>query len=155
MKNPLRHLLPALVLLFCPGALLAQGQSVAGVDVFVHCFLPLNSMLEKVTIQTVRDHGELVPVHLSADRTLLKFTPENNVDLEDLVTILQVRGVPVLGVEVMWTGNHLFRAAVPGMGGAWTLEAVTGPSEELRNAAKQAWVAANPGLYEEYNRTTP
>lgn len=141
------------LLLLTAGQRAANGQSVAGVDVFLHFFLPLTGSLEKVTIHTLQDHDQPVPLHLAADRTLAKFTPVTDLDLDAFVTVLQVRGVPLLGVEVMWPGLPTYRAAVPTPDGQWSLQAAAPPDDAARSAAKRAWIDAHPTLYEEYTRS--
>lgn len=144
-----------ILILLTTGQRSAIGQSVAGVDVFLHFFLPLTSSLEKVTIHTLHDHDQEVPLHLAADRTLAKFTPITDLDLDAFATVLQVRGVPLLGVEVMWPGLPTYRAVVPTPDGRWSLQAGAPPDDAARSAAKRAWIDAHPALYEEYTRSGP
>lgn len=141
------------LLLLTAGQRCANGQSVAGVDVFLHFFVPLTSSLEKVTIHTLQDHDQMVPLHLAADRTVAKFTPATDLDLDAFVTVLQVRGVPLLGVDVMWPGLPTYRAVVPTPDGHWSLQAGSAPDDAARSAAKRAWIDAHPALYEEYTRS--
>lgn len=146
----LRRTLLILLVVLSTGNRCATAQSVVGVDVFLQFFLPLTTSLEKVTLHTLRDHGQDVPLHLAADRTLAKFTPSEDLDLDALATVLQVRGVPLLGVEVMWPGLPTYRALVPTPDGAWILQDAIRPDDAARSAAKRAWIDAHPGLYDDY-----
>ncbi|HMQ77617.1 MAG TPA: hypothetical protein PKE21_16205 [Flavobacteriales bacterium] len=139
-----------LLVVLTAGPRAASAQSVAGIDVFLHFFLPLSGTLEKVTIHTLHDHDQVVPLHLAADRTLAKFTPVTDLDLDALVTVLQVRGVPLLGVEVMWPGAPTYRALVPTPDGAWMLQDANRPDDSVRSAAKRAWIEAYPELYDDH-----
>ena len=134
-------------LLLYSGSRSAAAQSVAGIDVFMHFFIPLPTSLEKVVIHTLHDHGQEVPLHVAADRTLAKFTPSQDLDLDDLVTVLQFRGVPLLGVEVMWPGLTTYRALMPAPDGTWVLQDANRPDDAARSAAKRAWIDAHPALY--------
>lgn len=151
----LRRAFLFLLVVMAAGPRTASAQSVAGIDVFLHFFLPLSGTLEKVTIHTLHDHDQVVPLHLAADRTLAKFTPVTDLDLDALVTVLQVRGVPLLGVEVMWPGLPTYRALVPTPDGNWSLQDAGPPDDAARSAAKRAWIDADPMRYDAYIRSGP
>lgn len=142
------------LLLALPCGLTAQNTGTAGIDVFLHFHLPLDGPGEKATLTILRDLGEAVPLHVAADRMLAKFTPEGDIALNTLVNTLQLQGLPLLGVEVMWPGAPVFHAIAAWPDGSYGPVPVAGPDDALRQAAKQAWITAHPDLYDALQRET-
>ncbi len=151
MRAALRLLTGLLLALPCG---LAAQNGTAGIDVFLHFFLPVDGAGEKAVIGVLRDLDEAVPLHVAADRQLAKFTPEGDIALNDLVTALQLQDLPLLGVEVMWPGGAVFHAIAAWPDGTYGPVPVSGPDDALRDAAKRAWISAHPERYDAVQRTS-